>query len=225
MDHAYIEEHALIERYSQGDLDGDEEVRFEEHFTGCSECQEQLVLARSLRRGFRAMAAEAAARQVVVGGIFAWLARRSHGLQAGLAAAVLLVALLPATWLLVGPGKPAGDAGVASPSVLLLSAYRDGPGEQTAVIDLATSAPSVVLALDPGDSRFDSFRVSVDDAAGATVLRREGLQLNALEVVMISIPADFFAPGDYRLRLEGVADSGPAVELGGYPFRVVAGAS
>ncbi len=224
MDHAYIDQHGLIERYLQGDLAEDEEVRFEEHFHGCLTCQEQLTFARGFRQGFHAMAAEDAARQLVVGGIFAWLARRGRGVQAGLAAAVLLVALLPSIWLLVGPGKLASDAGdVVSPSVLLLSAYRDGPGEPVAVIDRAASTTPVVLAVDAGgDSRFESFRVTIAGATGTTVLRREGLRPNALEVLMISFPADFFPPGDYRLRVEGVPGDDPAVELGGYPFRVVA---
>jgi len=226
MDHTHIEEHGLIERYRRGDLAGDEEVRFEEHFHGCSECQERLTFARSFGKGFQAMAAEDAARQaVVVVGVLAWLARRGRGVRAALAVGVLLFALLPSTWLLSGRGKLAGDAGVVSPSVLLLSARRDGPGEPAAVIDRAASAPSVVLAVDAGDdSRFESFRVSIEDAAGATVLRREGLRPNALEVLMLSFPADFFPPGDYRLRVEGVTGDGPAVELGGYPFRVVADA-
>lgn len=223
MDHAYIEEHGLIERYHRGDLAGDEEVRFEEHFHGCFECQERLTFARSFRKGFQAMAAEDAARQaVVVGGILAWLARRGRGVRAAVAVAVLLVALLPSIWLLSGHRKLVSDAGVGSPSVLLLSARRDGSGEPVAVIDHAAAAPPVVLAVDAGDdSRFESFRVSIDDAAGTTVLRREGLRPNALEVLMLSFPADFFPPGDYRLRVEGVTGDGPAVELGGYPFRVV----
>ena len=51
MDHAYIESNGLVERYHRGLLPPDEEARFEEHFTGCPECTEQLELAnRALRR-------------------------------------------------------------------------------------------------------------------------------------------------------------------------------
>ena len=226
MDHTYIEQHGLIEQYLKGNLAEEEEVLFEEHFHGCFECQEQLTFARSFSKGFHAMAAEDAARQaVVIGGIFTWLARRGRAVQAGLAAAVLMIALLPTMWLLIGPGNLASDGGVVSPSVLLLSAYRDRSGEPVAVIDAATSAPPVVLAVDVGSgSRFDSFRATIADATGINVLRRDGLRLNALEVLMISFPADFFPPGDYRLNVTGVTDDGPTVELGAYSFRVVAGA-
>jgi hypothetical protein len=103
MDHAYIESNGLVELYHRGLLPPDEEARFEEHFTGCPECTEQLELARGFQRGLKAMAAEDAARAVVEAGIFAWLARRGRLARWGTALTVLiLAALLPALWLLAG---------------------------------------------------------------------------------------------------------------------------
>src|SRR5436305_2571678 len=103
MDHAYIVENSLIERYHRGLLDPEEEARFEEHFFGCPECTEQIELARSFGRGMKAMAAEDAARGAVALGIFAWLARRGRLAQLGLAVsalgALLVAAGLPALWL------------------------------------------------------------------------------------------------------------------------------
>src|SRR5215217_2198265 len=101
MDHTYIEESGLVERYYQGLLPPEEEARFEAHFVACSECMEQLELARGFQRGLKAVAAEDAARVVVQAGLFAWLARRGRLAQWGLAMAVLLVvAGAPALWLL-----------------------------------------------------------------------------------------------------------------------------
>ena len=144
MDHAYIEEHGLVERYYRSDLPADQEVPFEEHFMGCSVCQERLALARSLRQGIRALATEDTARRAVVGaGLPAWLARRGQTLRAGLLVAVLLVAVLPSTWLLLENRKlthEVGDVGdVGSPQVLLLSAYRDTLGVPAAVLDFLYS--------------------------------------------------------------------------------------
>src|SRR5436305_8255194 len=100
MDHSYIAENSLIERYSRGLLDSEEEARFEEHFFGCPECTAELELARSFGRGMTAMAAEEAARGAVALGVFAWLARRGRLAQWGLALAVLLVAGgIPAAWI------------------------------------------------------------------------------------------------------------------------------
>ena len=100
MDHTYIEEHNLIERYGLGRLSPDEEMRFEEHFLGCVQCQEELEMERGFRRGLkRAVAEEAGERAVVQAGLLAWLAQALRRPQAGLAIALLLaVTLLPAAW-------------------------------------------------------------------------------------------------------------------------------
>jgi anti-sigma factor RsiW len=107
MDHAYIADNGLVERYRQGSLPPDEEARFEEHFLGCPECTEQLELARGFQRGLKTMVAEdvsraAVAQAVVQAGLFAWLARRGRPAQWGLAAAALLVLFvlggLPVLW-------------------------------------------------------------------------------------------------------------------------------
>lgn len=101
MDHDYIANNGLVERYHQGSLPPDEEARFEEHFVGCPECTEQLELARGFQRGLKTMVAEdvvraAAAQAVVQAGFFAWLARRGRPAQWGFAAALLILAALGA---------------------------------------------------------------------------------------------------------------------------------
>ena len=119
------------------------------------------------------------------------------------------------------PEAPRGvAAAVANLSVALLTAVR-GPGEPPTTIDLAKAGDLVALAVDPGaGARFETYRVTLTKA-GATVFQKSGLKLNALETVMITFPASFLSPGEYRLRLEGVKTDGTAAEIGGYPFRVV----
>jgi hypothetical protein len=277
MDHDYIAANGLVERYHQGLLESDEEARFEEHFVGCSECSEQLELARGFQRGLKAMVAEdvaraAVAQAVVQAGLFAWLARRGRLAQWGVAAALLVLVVLGVLPVLrlrkesaslrqslaalrergnaqeqtaadlqkrlaasettrrdlesklaqaKPPEAPHGlVASVANLSVALLTAVR-GPGETPATIDLARTGDLVALTVDPGaDARFVTYRVTLTKA-GVTVYRQSGLKLNALETVMITFPRTFFAPGEYRLRLEGVRTDGTAAEIGGYPFRVV----
>ena len=101
MDHAYIEENGLVERYYQGLLPPDEESHFEEHFVTCAACMEQLEMARGFQRGIKSMVAEDAVRAAVVAqvGLFAWLARRGRLAQWGLVLAVLLLAGAPSLWL------------------------------------------------------------------------------------------------------------------------------
>lgn len=78
----------VVERYLAGQLSADEAASFEEHYLDCPDCLDQLEAARSLRRGLATVAAEDAARSP-----------RNDPRWLLLAAAALLLALLPAVWL------------------------------------------------------------------------------------------------------------------------------
>ncbi len=114
MDHTYIEESGLVERYHRGLLPPEEEAAFEAHFVTCPECMEQLEMARGFQRGLKTQVAEDAARAAVVqAGLFAWLARRGRLAQWGLALAALLIAAgVPALWLR-GHGRSESQAAAA----------------------------------------------------------------------------------------------------------------
>jgi hypothetical protein len=114
---------------------------------------------------------------------------------------------------------PSAPPGLSDLAVVLLTAVRGGPGEPTATVDLSKSPGPIALAVDPGaDARFASYRVAV---TGPRSWKKAGLHPNALEVVMIAVPAGVLQPGDYRLTLTGVRADGTTADLGGYPFRVV----
>jgi len=99
MDHDYIAEHGLVERYHRGLLPPDEEARFEEHFVTCADCMEQLELARGFQKGLKAAVAEDVAQATLArAGLFAWLARRGRLAQWSLALAALALLSLP-SWL------------------------------------------------------------------------------------------------------------------------------
>jgi hypothetical protein len=98
MDHTYVEEHQIADRYVMGTLPADEAERFENHYLSCPECLDRLELTESVQRGFKRMAGQdaaklAAAHQLAV---VAWLARLGRGRQAGvLLSALLVLAVLP----------------------------------------------------------------------------------------------------------------------------------
>jgi hypothetical protein len=98
MDHVYIEEHGLIDLYHRGALPPEEEAGFEEHFVGCSACQERLEMARGFQRGLKTVVAEDAARASVQAGLLGWIVRRRWRAAAALA----LAAVLPVLGYLVG---------------------------------------------------------------------------------------------------------------------------
>ncbi|HYO16037.1 MAG TPA: hypothetical protein VE685_22790 [Thermoanaerobaculia bacterium] len=99
MDHTYIEEQQIAERYVMGTLPAVEAERFEEHYLSCAECLDRLDLAESMQRGFKRAAGQdvmrlAAARQLA---LVAWLARLGRSRQmAVLTMTLFVLAVLPA---------------------------------------------------------------------------------------------------------------------------------
>jgi hypothetical protein len=98
MDHTYVEEHQIADRYVMGTLPADEAERFENHYLSCPECLDRLELAESVQRGFKRMAGQDVAKAAAVQqlAVVAWLARLGRMRQLGvLLAALLVVAVLP----------------------------------------------------------------------------------------------------------------------------------
>jgi hypothetical protein len=105
--------------------------------------------------------------------------------------------------------------------VFLLAAVRSNDAKPV-TIDPSRTGDALALAVDLGEGlRFDTYRATITRTGGGKVFEKAGLKPNALETLMITFPATFFAPGDYRLRVEGVKPDGAAAEVGGYGFRVV----
>src|SRR5687767_2360189 len=99
MDHYYIEDHEIADRYLLGKLPAEERMQFEEHFVDCHECLERLETTESFRGALRTAAAEDAARTSAYAkaGLLAWAARLSRGRRAVLfTSAILLLLTLPA---------------------------------------------------------------------------------------------------------------------------------
>jgi hypothetical protein len=101
MDHTYIDDHQIAERYLMGRLSPEEREAFEEHTMVCAECRERLALTAGLRSGLQQTAAVAAVRTGILAGILAEVARlgRSRGMALAFTV-LLLVALLPSGLLL-----------------------------------------------------------------------------------------------------------------------------
>ncbi len=106
MDHTYVEEHDLLEAYLAERLSEGERDAFEAHYFSCEICLERLETTDGFREGMRRVAAEDLAQAVAVraqlgflAGL-AGLAALSRRRRFALAGAVLLVAALPAAWLL-----------------------------------------------------------------------------------------------------------------------------
>lgn len=102
MDHAYVEEHDLVESYLAGRLSEKERDAFEAHYFACETCLERLEEAEAFREGMRQAAAEdvaqvSAARTRL--GLLAAFAALARWRRLALAGALLLLAALPSIWL------------------------------------------------------------------------------------------------------------------------------
>ncbi len=62
MDHDYINEHGVVSLYVAGKLSPEERAGFEEHFSSCRQCVEQIEVTAELREGLRQVAKEDAGR-------------------------------------------------------------------------------------------------------------------------------------------------------------------
>jgi anti-sigma factor RsiW len=93
MNHDYIEEHQIADRYVRGTLPPDEAERFEDHYLSCPQCLERLALAESMQRGFKRAASQDVAQQAATRqlALVAWLARLGRSRQLGVLTMALLV--------------------------------------------------------------------------------------------------------------------------------------
>lgn len=99
MDHRYIEEADITDRYLLGKLSPEEQDRFEEHFVECPKCLDRLETTREFRRALKAAVAEDAARSraYIQTGLTAWLIRQSRWQRAALLLATILLPAVLAT--------------------------------------------------------------------------------------------------------------------------------
>lgn len=102
MDHAYVEDHDLVEAYLAGRLSERDRDAFEAHYFDCTTCLERLETANDFREGMRQVAAEdiaqAAAAHTRIS-LLAALAALSLRHRLALAGALLLLVALPGLWL------------------------------------------------------------------------------------------------------------------------------
>jgi Putative zinc-finger len=136
MEHSYIEEHNIAERYLSGKLSPEERMRFEEHFLDCRQCLDRLEPTEDLRTSLKAIAVEEALQaraglQLGMVGLLAGVARLSRARRAALLAGLILAIALPMA-LLIREGRSARRelAQVNQTSSELQRKYEEG--EQTA---------------------------------------------------------------------------------------------
>ena len=220
MDHSYIEGASLVDRYVRGRMPIDERIAFEEHFLDCPDCLEQLEIARSLMEGVKIVVCRPKASSPSFG---AWIASLGSWRAGGLvAAAVLIVLMVPGTWLMEHSAKRFQAAEATVPAVFVLNEVRgseraqDVPANQ---ITIPKSPRWIVLAAERDFSQYRNYRVVVRNRDGKAVWQQDNLAPSSPDAIGISFPSAVLSPGDYTLNLVALGPAGQSVPMAKYSFR------
>ncbi len=222
MQHSRIDAENFVDRYLVGRLPPEDEELFEEHLFACAECLEKVQAGEQMRRGLQEVAAGEVARIAMAErvrslGILAWLRHRSAGQLAGLASLALAFVVLPV--LVVrqqaeiaqlrsqaeapDPGRgaePSGDFRVIS-----LGVTRSAAAE---AVVIRRSPKTVLLSVELEGTLADRYRVTLYDESGELLWSGEGLEPSLYDSLLVSLPPEFLAPGEVRLRVEAEAGDG-----------------
>jgi hypothetical protein len=130
MEHSYIDEYDIADRYLSGKLSAEDRMRYEEHFLDCTLCLDQLEDTGDLRDGLKIIAAENVAAIADVAGL-ARFARLIRARRAALLACLILAIVLPAALLILDMRSMRRELAQAKQTSIELQRKYD-EGEKTA---------------------------------------------------------------------------------------------
>jgi len=245
MDHRYIEEHHIVDRFLMGHLDTDEAERFQDHTMSCSECLDNLALSEKLQQGMRDAFAGEAGRTAS-----GWRVRRGPWvMQSWLSAAAVVVMAVTAGLLglrlnRVNTTLEDTRHRLSEHEVLLermedrlteatlpranVPLYRMSPErsvalptrEPTWLISLAGEPQWLVLVLHtewPGGGPYEG---RIFKAGESPIWQESGLLADGTGDVTIGLLSSDLPPGDYHLVLEQQQAARPVNTIARYYFRV-----
>ncbi len=138
---------------------------------------------------------------------------RSRELEGRLAARESAEPAIPAEGIL-GATQPLVDL-----PTFLLAVVRDRPSGPDLTLSRGRVGSGFHLALDLPDPSYDVFRFEIDSGS-RTLLARRGLAPNALDALLLTLPADFLPLGESRLTLYGSGPGRPEQQLARFTILV-----
>ncbi len=241
--HSQIENEEIAERYVLGRLAPQEREAFEEHFFGCEECFQKVQDVERFRAGVRDAArrglcndalehplkrdwavwlrwafAVTACTTVALGLVIGWivggeipsLRRELRSTAAQLHQEQQARAEIEQK--LASAERPEGNI-----PFVLLEASR--AAEKPESVILAGGAKRLVVWIETGPTRYQSFRMQVFAPGDRLVLSLDHLQRGGYGALAASLPADQLPIGDLRITLTGL-NPPPASLLGEYRLKV-----
>ncbi|MGO9931212.1 MAG: hypothetical protein ACLPV8_05305, partial [Steroidobacteraceae bacterium] len=222
MDHHEAIRRGTVERYMLGELAAPERDEFEEHFFDCQECAADLgttaafldAARRELKRGPIARPAPPVGKKSQ----FAFLWR-----PALVAPAFALLLIVVAYQNAVVYPRFAGElAQLQNPEILASVSLIGGNSRGGELPSITiTKAQPLLLSVDiPAAEHFSSYACVLIAPSGALVWRVPVSAEQAKDTVSIRVPAGNWRDGDYRLIVQGYADTvrGEPADLARYRF-------
>jgi len=281
MNHDYIEQLDLIDRYLTGKLVAEESERFEEHFIDCPQCIDRLKITREFKRGLRLLTMEQASpRENYLSKAIRWLflERMTWTIAACsllLITSVIAILLFSQVRRLRSEADQAkiassewqrryeeqqsaiisdqqrresertlseqvqqpreenqkrdahrGDTsdyfqGWIRPSInipiVALESVRGGSNE----ITLPSSATGFVISIPlEGASPYPTYRMTIL-ANDRPLGEKDGFKPDLHNALTAILSSSHFRPGDYLMKVEGIAEGRDPAIIGIYPFRII----
>jgi anti-sigma factor RsiW len=221
--HSHIEEQNLIDRYVRGTMPAAERTEFEDHFVDCTECQEQIEIAKSLRQAIRESSEgwgnEQARHRERQASRWRWVA---------IAACVgLLMALGTSTVLLLQRERARSELASArlsselAPVVFGLRLSRDATAPRD--ITLPGDSRWMIFLAEIDATRYSRYRASVTGSRGEEIWSQDGIRPNSPDSISVAIPSGALHPGTYTLALSGAEPDGSLIPVTRFPLRLAAG--
>jgi hypothetical protein len=206
MDHKYIQDNQLVERYLQDKLTDEEKVAFEEYYLSNAETLAELELAEKMQDGFRGLEESEFFDKPATDG---WFNRVFLSPQYAAAASILLVFSLGFSGILYRQ-QQADDAFYGTQVIPVLSVRSSTSGQPMDLTRIKQTDDWIVLLVDPGMESYASYRASVarvDGTDSKMISQLEDLQPGYEDLLAVGLPGAILQPGDYEIRLSGQAEA------------------
>lgn len=213
MDREYVVEHGMVERYLAGQLSEDEQAALEQHCLWCQETLDDLELTTKLRQGIADASTQEDRWQP------GFVSRMLHSPQYAAAASVLLAfSVVVSGVMLWDRDALRGRSYSGGMEVFTLETMRGAPGDPSAnSVYLGEPDRPITLLVYPGLGDYDRYRAAIYPLKGGAVVWEDGIRLRT-DALALVVPSNILPPGDYRLRIEGIASDGEPALLNDIPF-------
>ncbi len=228
----------LIDAYVQGGLTPSDRRAFEQLFFTSPQRRRKVAFARDLaalsaehksasvptgiREWFQPLRFALAAAALLIVGAALWLAREDTSMRKQIASLQNERTQLTAREQDLRRKLAEAQAPFIATLVLLPGVSRAQSNIAQFNVPQTAQYVRIEVQLDPRDN-YPSFRAELSTRRGQSILSAQNLQprraANALAVHLM-IPADALAPGQYEVRLSGIAAPGAALDIGFYYFEI-----